>query len=185
MEKKNQQDWISIIKQEPNKGLKEIYKDHQKEFVGWLGSNYNCSEDDANDLFQETIIVLYRNIVNGKLTTLSSSIKTYLYAIGKNLALKAALKPKKANVDIELVRESVTNENLYYQQIEAKELNDRKKRILEGLKNLKNPCQTILHSFYYEKLSLKQISDKLGYSNTNVAKTQKYRCMAKFLKSMK
>ncbi|MDB5257215.1 MAG: subfamily polymerase sigma-24 subunit, partial [Chitinophagaceae bacterium] len=45
------------------------------------------TREDAEDLFQETVIVLIRNIKRDSFQ-LSSSMKTYLYAINKNLWLK-------------------------------------------------------------------------------------------------
>lgn len=179
-------EWIVIIKQNPNESLKLVYKTYQDEFVKWLKVSYSCDDEDAHDFFQETVIALYRNIVTGKLTELTSSLKTYLFSIGKYIALKAKLKPKKANVeDMEQVANWSPDENLYLKQLEVEELEGRKKRMLEGLQKLKDPCKSILFSYYYERLNLKQIAEKMGYNNSEVVKTQKYRCMGKFLKAFK
>ena len=177
--------WLAKLKKSPNETLREIYSTYRKEFVQWLISRYNCSQEDAEDFFQETLIIFFNNTRTGKLTTLTSTLKTYLFAIGKNLALKANLKPKKANIDVEVIAHSVEVDNLYFKQLAEEELDERKKKILLGLQKLKDPCKSILFAFYYQQLPLKQIAENMGYNNHDVVKTQKYRCMSKFLKSFK
>ena len=45
------------------------------------------------------------------------------------------------------------------------------------MENLGEPCKTILKDFYIYKLSMEEISDKFGYTNSDNAKTQKYKCL--------
>ena len=56
-----------------------------------LVTRNNGTEDDAKDIFQEALMVLYDKIQRKDLT-LSSSFKTYLYAVCKNLWLKSLYK---------------------------------------------------------------------------------------------
>jgi RNA polymerase sigma factor (sigma-70 family) len=50
-----------------------------------------------------------------------------------------------------------------------------------ALEELGGKCREILYLFYYRGFSLEEIVEKLGYSNKDVAKSQKSRC----LKSLK
>jgi len=51
--------------------------------------NNNGDEDDAKDIYQEAIIVLYNKIKSGKFE-LSSKLKTYIYSVCRQaLAQKA------------------------------------------------------------------------------------------------
>ncbi len=65
--------------------LKAMYRDYRNEFLSWAKRNNNGSEEDAEDIFQDAIIVFYKNVVKGKITHLESSIKSYLFGICKNM----------------------------------------------------------------------------------------------------
>lgn len=45
------------------------------------------------------------------------------------------------------------------------------------MENLGEPCKTLLKDFYVYKLSMDEISEKFGYTNSDNAKTQKYKCL--------
>lgn len=44
---------------------------------------------------------------------------------------------------------------------------------------MKESCVKLLTKFYFEKMSWEVISQQLGYSSADSAKTQKNKCMAK------
>ena len=67
--------------------LGSIYEEYRTEFLQWITKEYDCSMDDGKDIYQLTILIFYDNIKKGKLEHLVSSVKTYLFGIGKNLAL--------------------------------------------------------------------------------------------------
>ena len=64
--------------------LNQIYQAHREEFVVWAQKSFRCSEDVAKDSYQVAFFIFYDNILTGKVTHLSSSIKTYLFGIGKH-----------------------------------------------------------------------------------------------------
>ncbi|MNR59372.1 hypothetical protein D3C85_1806190 [compost metagenome] len=47
---------------------------------------------------------------------------------------------------------------------------------------LGEPCKTILHDFYIQNRSMQDICEKFGYTNTDNAKTQKYKCLQRLKK---
>src|SRR6188768_290820 len=78
---------IESIKQGSSEGLSSIYKLYRSEFIGWICRDYNCTKEEAKDIYQSSILILYKNIVDGKFAA-TSSIKTYLFGIGRNQFLK-------------------------------------------------------------------------------------------------
>ena len=46
-------------------------------------SKNNIEEYDAVDIYQDSILVLRENAINGKIDDLQSNLSTYLFAIGK------------------------------------------------------------------------------------------------------
>ena len=79
--------------------LVKIYAEYKIEFLAYT-SRFSISDEDAVDIYQDSMIVLYENILSGKLTTLTSSVKTYLFAIGK-YKIYNTLKVKVSLVDFE------------------------------------------------------------------------------------
>ena len=77
-------DWITHIKQNQNNALKELYTLYRDECLNWQCQTFNVSEELAKDAFQMSMVILYQNINTNKLAVLTSDIKTYLFAIGKN-----------------------------------------------------------------------------------------------------
>ena len=64
--------------------LAEVYRDHRKEFVLWMVKKYGCDTDVALEVYQNAILSLCENLRNGSIDMITSSIKTYLFALGKN-----------------------------------------------------------------------------------------------------
>ena len=140
--------------------------------------NNNGSEDDAKDVYQEGIIVLYNKIKGGDLE-LSSKLKTYLYSVCRRIWLKKLTQQsKKANniADFEDVL-------LVDEDVEQHEEKDRQfDKMQAALLHLGEPCKTIIQDFYINNLSMQDICEKFGYTNTDNAKTQKYKCLQRLKK---
>lgn len=155
-----------------------IYEEHRTEFIHWITREFHCSMDDSKDIYQLTILIFYENVKSGKLEHLVSSVKTYLFGIGKNVAMENMRKAKR-NVPINQEKwlkeylidepEQPVDENLFTIAQNA-------------LKDLGQPCQQLLELYYYEKKSMEEISEKLNYKNADTAKNQKCKCMARLRK---
>lgn len=140
--------------------------------------NNNGDEDDAKDVYQEAIIVLYNKIKNGEFE-LSSKLKTYLYAVSRRIWLKKLARCNKKTYDIADF-EDVLHVEEDVEQHEQKDLQfDKMKGALESLGE---PCKTIIEDFYINNLSMQEIVEKFGYTNTDNAKTQKYKCLQRLKK---
>lgn len=140
--------------------------------------NNNGDEDDAKDVYQEGIIVLYNKIKGGDFE-LSSKLKTYIYSVCRRIWLKklAQYSKKTSSVadfeDIIAIEEDMEQHEEKDQQFEKMEV---------ALTSLGEPCKTIIQDFYIHNLSMQDICEKFGYTNTDNAKTQKYKCLQRLKK---
>lgn len=152
--------------------LDGFYTTHRLEFLKWAYKSYNLTSDKALDLYQDTIIILYENVMKGKLIYLQSSLKTYVFAIGKNLILKQFNKDRRFTNEWDAVQEEpeMFDESTH-------ELNLQEEAVSKCLQNLADPYRSILQAYYYQKLSMKAIAEKLGYKNEDVVKSLKVRCL--------
>jgi RNA polymerase sigma factor (sigma-70 family) len=152
--------------------LAELYKRYFP-MVLHLIVNNSGTEDDAKDIYQETLIVLYEKVSEGDLT-LHCQLKTFLYSISRRLWLKQlSLRSRNGTFltdteDIADVDDDVTDH----------EARDRQFNLMaDSLERLGEPCRTLLEDFYIRHLSMQTITEKFGYTNADNAKTQKYKCL--------
>lgn len=141
--------------------------------------NNSGDEEDAKDIFQEAIIVLYDKVKDGNFE-LSSKLKTFIYAVCKRMWLKRLNQQGRLNVNIhrELEETIAVEEDL-------EDYQDKERQFLlmeQSLAVLGEPCQTIIQDFYLHNLSMQEICEKFGYTNADNAKTQKYKCLQRLKK---
>ena len=75
----NDQTTLDKVRKGDEDIIKELYREHREQFLKWVQFQYNLDSDSAADIFQWSIVIFYENIASGKLTTLTSSVKTYFY----------------------------------------------------------------------------------------------------------
>ncbi|WP_113662336.1 RNA polymerase sigma factor [Pedobacter nanyangensis] len=140
--------------------------------------NNSGDEDDAKDVYQEAIIVLYNKVRSGNFE-LSSKLKTYIYSVGRRIWLKKLTQQsKKANNIADFEDVLAVDDEL--EMHEEKDMQFDKMKV--ALDNLGEPCKTIIQDFYIHNHSMQEICEKFGYTNTDNAKTQKYKCLQRLKK---
>ena len=143
--------------------LKYLYKKYYRMMTKLVISN-NGSEDEAKDIYQDALIVFWQKVIGGQLV-LTSRISTYLYSVCLNLWRK------------ELDRKNrLSHEEKDEVQFIDNDREEREKIIHECINELGDTCKRILTYYYFEKISMKDIAEKLDFANTDTAKTKKYKC---------
>jgi RNA polymerase sigma factor (sigma-70 family) len=152
---------------QPGKTLGELYKAYPS--IRHFIKTHGGTDDDARDVFQECLIVLFRNAQKNDFV-LTASVNTYLFSVGKYL-WKDLLKKKNREV-----RFTITD--IPAEEIKSVQEEEMQLRWLDRiLASLGEKCSEILQLFYYKKMSMEEIAAKLGYRNVDTAKTQKYKCL--------
>jgi RNA polymerase sigma factor (sigma-70 family) len=140
--------------------------------------NNNGDEDDAKDVYQEGIIVLYNKIKGGNFE-LSSKLKTYIYSVCRRIWLKKLAQQSRKTNNIADFEDVIATED----DVEQHEEKDQQfEKMQAALLHLGEPCKTIIQDFYIHNLSMQDICEKFGYTNTDNAKTQKYKCLQRLKK---
>lgn len=157
--------------------LDKLYKGYFPMVLQFILKN-NGDENDAKDVYQEAIIIVYNKIKQGDFE-LSSKLKTYIYSICRRIWLKKLGQKSKQTLNIKDFEDvlAVDEEVIHHEET------DRKfERMQVALHELGEPCKTIIQDFYLNSLSMQAISEKFGYTNTDNAKTQKYKCLQRLKK---
>ncbi len=154
-----------------------IYRDNFSSIQSFILNN-NGSVEDARDIFQEAMIVLYENA--GKETfKLNCQIKTYLYSVCRRLWLKRLQQLGKYNYNLENLVDIVP--------VDA-EIEDHEKRnddfnLMENaMSKIGEPCKSLLDGYYLQKKNMQELALEFGYTNADNAKTQKYKCLIRLKK---
>ncbi len=160
-------------------------------------NHYGTSGLSPEDLTQETIMTTFDNIREGRLTRLTSNLKTYAIGILKRkvkeslrgqakLATVSTSSGQSSDdvldpVDIGIAQEAIDR---WQSKDNDEERDELQQAVYNIVDNMQEPCKTILWSFYWENNSMREIADTLHYNNARVATTQKSRCMTKVKTAM-
>ena len=71
---------LEKLRKGDNSPIYELYKLYRDEFIAWSRAQFKTSEEQAKD----AILDFHQNIIHGRLTERSSSLKTHLFQIDKN-----------------------------------------------------------------------------------------------------
>ena len=155
--------------------LREVYDKCFYSIESYVLRNRGAKED-AKDIFQDAMAIVYKNIVSGKFKE-ESSLKTYLFSISKNLWLQ---KLKKIHMSSSLSMDTVGNlpEHADSLEINLTALN-------ELMTELKEDCQKLLLGFYYERKSMKDLMEIFKLGSEQAAKNKKLRCMDSLIRLVK
>ena len=155
--------------------LKALYNQYRAEFLNF-GRRYNLDQDTLSDVYQEAFLALRKRAVQGKLDAIDSSMKTYLFGIGK-FKIYDEIKIKKREVPYENQLHLVGDEVPEIEIANEPQLTEKQVLMRKYLKQLGEKCRQVLTMFYYRGLNIKEIAEEAGYGNENVVKAQKSRCL--------
>jgi RNA polymerase sigma factor (sigma-70 family) len=175
MSKTNTEQQLALIRQRDVTVLATIYRENRAAFLNFA-RKYNLPERDNLDIYQDAIIAFYENVVSGKVQNLESSIKTYLFSIGKYMIYKK-INDYKYNKPVDQEDSDTLQMRVDYHEYYEESEGDYQRLILKCFDRLGKKCQEVLKLFYYERLTLEEIKTYLNYESYNVVKSQKSRCL--------
>jgi len=158
----------ALFRSDAEKTIDSIYRDYREEFFHF-GIKICEKRELLVDAFQDAIIGMYQNLIENKITENKSSVKTYLFEIGKRQLLKAMKKEKLVTQKNDVVAEGYLDTD----SIEFAE----KERIRKAVSKLGDTCQQLITLYYYRRYSIDAIMHNLGMKNENSVKANKSRCV--------
>src|SRR5664279_1495071 len=140
------------------------------------------TEQDADDIFQETVVSFIDTVKKGKFRQ-ESGIGTFLVSISKNLWYNEIRRRQRAGNREKLYESDLEKEETGVSEIiQERELKKHMSQLLQGLGD---SCRKILELFYYENLGMKEIVSHLHYENEQVVRNKKYKCLQQLTDKMK
>lgn len=177
--KAKDQELIMGLRSGESTTLKEIYQTFYPPVRGFI-KNHGGNEEDAKDMFQEGVMVLYRMVQQPDFE-LESAFLSLLFPVCRNLWFKAVRK----RPYYEAVEESREAMAVVGADLEAM-INTRAidQLFREKLTDLGDQCQKLLDLFFEGK-AMQEIVKLLGLSSVSFAKKKKFQCKEKLVQLVK
>jgi len=171
---------IEGIKKQNEKVIAEIYNRFFPSVRQFIYRN-NGSLDDARDIFNDAIVVLLLKARENTLD-LKCSLKTYIYAICRNLWLKKIKAAKIDFISYEEVEDTIYSADLFEKEL----YNMNRAHLLyqKHLLGMSPTCQKLLGAFLEGK-SFREITEEMDFENESYARKRKYRCVKLLVKRIK
>lgn len=166
---------------EQDKKIKQFYELYKESFLLFATKNYGIDEETIHDIYQESFWEMCQNIQNGKYKESKASLKTYLFAIGKNKTCKYLREKNR--------QEESTDNRLFFEwmeeQYEQTEWNRIQDIAYQLVHEAKDDCTKVLSLFYWKKKKLKEIARDMNYKSEQVAKNKRLSCIRRLTHELK
>lgn len=173
-----EEDIITGIKNDDQSTMSELYRTYYPLILNFIVNNKG-DEQDAKDIYQEAFMILIHNVKN-EVFKAESKVKTYLYSICRRQWLKEL-----QNRNRYMVGYQEHDDYIEFDTQEGVDIDAFRQRYLHmenSLREIGEPCRSVIKMFYIQNLSMQTIADEMGYTNSANAKTQKYKCLRRLKK---
>lgn len=173
-------DQIRAIKANDDKALKLLYIENFSRVEKYVMQNSGTS-DEARDVYQEAYIAVWRNIQLDRFEPQNKqSLNAYLFQVAKNKWLDVLKSSGR-----KLTRPLPDEENETPHHTDENNVDDERiQSIKHHFQQLGEVCRELLQRFYYERQSMKKISDAMKWTEAT-ARNNKYRCLQKLRELIK
>lgn len=165
--------------------MQYIYDKYFESIKGFV-LRHGGTKDDAWDVFQDGIIVVYEQVKNKKLT-IQNTFHTYFFTICKYTWFKILRdKDKKYFEQIETSRE-LEQINLHDYKLEVEEIIEKEKRVKlynSNFLKLSKECQKLL-ALVSQGCSVQEIAESFNYKSVGFAYKKRRICKERLIKLIK
>jgi RNA polymerase sigma factor (sigma-70 family) len=168
---------VDKLKSEESASFELLYKFYFPTTANFIRQNSGSSQD-AEDIFQETVIILLKKVRQPEFV-LTASLKTYLFSISRNLWLKKLRGDKYAVIAAD--HSLLETQDFPLDQEE----NAREEKLTTWLQKITANCRRILKAIFYFNEPIDNLMKKMGWKNKHTAANQKYKCIEQIRKESK
>ena len=130
--------------------------------------------DDAEDLLQEAVIVLWERVRAGRFEY-SAKLSTFIFATVQNMWRRRLYRMKRETPS-DMNEKMEIADTAGISAVEELMETEQAKNISAALVTLGEPCKTLLLLFYWEECSMDEIARKMSFANADTVKSKKYQC---------
>lgn len=171
------------ILQNDERAWRHICREMKPGFASILGKTFSASKisnEDIEDIFQDSLLVLMRRVKSGDfVSSREGALFSYIVQIGKLTGCNL-LRKKRMLVSDDAVTFSLNLHNIEESDISVDEKQQMQNDFLDKVLDLlPAECRTLLKHFYWNHKPMDEIASILGMRNADSAKSKKSKCMNK------
>lgn len=167
------------IKNRDTQTLKAVYKEFYPKVAGFIAGK-GGSADDAKDIFQESLMVIYKLSLTDQFT-IETDFGSYLIGIAKRIYFKQ-LRQKEIHYRFVDGSEKTFSED-HPSDVEIE--NEIEQHLMRKyLLELGEICQKIL-LWSASGVNNEEIAEKLGYKSEKIVRTKKHKCKSSLISLIK
>ena len=170
---------LAAIQRSDDRVLEYLYKQVLPKVKKYVIKN-NGSDDDARDVFQDAVVIFYKYVKEGRFNV-EHDIAGFIFSVGRNLWINTAKRRGKV-IALNDEASQINDTENFSDELMTRE---REEYILKLFSALGNSCKQILLYSIYDKFSMKEIKEKMGFTSENVAKTKNYKCKQRLIELVK
>lgn len=169
---------LDELKTESNGTYRELYASYYDDVKRFIIKHQGTAED-AEDIFQETMILLVEKLRRDNFAV-TASLKTYIIAIAKYLWFRQYKNAKRQHT---ILPEAAAN---LYGDISAAVENEKTfwEKIQAAMTRITGHCNKLLHEMFFMGKKAGDIQKEYGYSSVHNAQNQKHKCISQIKKAL-
>lgn len=176
---------VMSIMQNDSRGWRYICRNMKQGFAAILARTFSfgrTADADIEDIFQDSCIVLMQKVKEGKFAiTGENSVFKFLVKIGINNACNFIRKHRPLTSKEEVTVTLNLHEDNQDVELSVDEQQKAQDEFLDrAFDSLPDTCKAIFMKFYWERKSMDEIADIIGYNTADSVKSKKTNCMKKF-----
>lgn len=181
------QEIVKQLQQGNNRSLKVVFETYGDYCVRRLRRHVHCRPEDAEDIFQDAVLVFRENALQNKIRY-TTNLKSYLYSICFNLH-RSYRQRQKQQKDYRYTIAEHLHELSEIPQAEKDIVQQEQQEAIRltftAFNRLGENCRKLLTYFYIDELDNATIARNMNLANTNVVKSSKFRCMRHWVKHLR
>ena len=162
---------LDLIRKGDERALTELYSLTRKMVTSYIIRN-SGTHDDADDMLQESLIVLWERVRTGRFEY-TAKLSTFIFSTARNIWMRR-LAHQRREVTGALEPSGVPGDD--EPTLERMAAEEESQGVQAAMEVIGEPCRTLLLLFYWEELSLDDIARRMGFANANTVKSKKYQC---------
>jgi RNA polymerase sigma factor (sigma-70 family) len=171
---------LDLIRKGDEETLVMLYDANYRLILAYVTRNHG-TEDDAEDLLQESLVVLWERVRSGQFEY-AAKLSTFIFGTVKNMwSRRLAKMRKEIPTEIDPDEHSDGALSALDDLIET----EQAKMVRDALEKIGEQCKKLLMLFYWEELSMEEIAAQMGFANAATAKAKKYQCKKALEKVLK
>lgn len=153
-----------------------LYDDYRSPFRLFFLKYTGADPETVNTLYQDVLVIVHRKVINGQLVPpMQSSLKTYLFGVGKMLYRKQRNTTIQWQDDIPEIPIAAEVED----RAERREQAALVKRLLA---KMDQACRELLELVYLRGFAMEAVAERMDIPSPGAARKRKFDCLQRMRK---